>query len=201
MLSTAVCRRPEVNIQFSLSYKSLGKTLFIRVMPTYVHDLAFTKFGLKMNWMTCVHPNSEKTPLKDVSGPTLDADVGKPSWESSFRKSRWFTRGWTLQELVAPAIVEFFSKEGEQLGSKRSLERHIHEVTRIPVKALRGSLLSDFSAPERMLWVADRDTTRKEDKAYSLLGIFDIYLPLIYGEGRENAFRRLREEIDRASKG
>jgi Heterokaryon incompatibility protein (HET) len=162
-----------------------------------------TELQEAINSMFCWYRNAAKcyVYLADVSGPTLDADVGRLSWESSFRKSRWFTRGWTLQELVAPAIVEFFSKEGEQLGSKRSLERHIHEVTRIPVKALRGSLLSDFSAPERMLWAADRDTTRKEDKAYSLLGIFDIYLPLIYGEGRENAFRRLREEIDRASKG
>ena len=141
--------------------------------------------------------------LADISRPAFDAD-GKPSqptWESSFRKSRWFTRGWTLQELVAPALVEFFSKEGERLGNKRSLERHIHEVTGIPVKALQGSLLSDFSVLERMLWAETRDTTRKEDKAYSLLGIFDVYMPLIYGEGEENAFKRLREEIHRASKG
>jgi hypothetical protein len=120
------------------------------------------------------------------------------SWESSFRKSRWFKRGWTLQELIAPALVEFFSKEGEQLGSKRSLERHVHEVTGIPIKALRGSPLSDFSVPERILWAEDRDTTHK---AYSLLGIFDVHMPLIYGEGREKAFKRLRGEIDRASRG
>jgi hypothetical protein len=138
--------------------------------------------------------------LADVS---LDANE-KPSrlpWESSFRKSRWFARGWTLQELLAPASVEFFSKEGEQLGNKRSLERHIHEVTGVPVKALRNSPLSDFSVHERMLWVEKRETTRKEDKAYSLLGIFDVYMPLIYGEGREKAFMRLRGEIDKASKG
>ena len=153
--------------------------------------------------MFCWYRNAAKcyVYLADVSGPTLDADVGKPSWESSFRKSRWFTRGWTLQELIALALVEFFSKEGEHLGSKRSLERHIHEVTRIPTKALRGGLLSDFSVSERMLWAEDRDTTRKEDKAYSLLGIFNVYMSLIYSEGKENAFRRLREEIDRASKG
>ena len=138
--------------------------------------------------------------LTDVSRPALGAGVGL-SWESSFRKSRWFKRGWTLQELIAPASVEFFSKEGEQLGSKRSLERHVHEVTGIPVKALQGSPLSEFSVPERMLWAEDRDTTRKEDKAYSLLGIFDVHMPLIYGEGREKAFKRLREEIDKASKG
>jgi heterokaryon incompatibility protein (HET) len=141
--------------------------------------------------------------LADVSRPTLGTDVKSSQlpWELSLRKSRWFTRGWTLQELVAPAVVEFFSEEGEQLGNKKSLERHIHEVTGIPVKALRGSPLSDFSIPERMLWAEKRETTRKEDKAYSLLGIFDVYMPLIYGEGRENAFKRLREEMDKASKG
>ncbi|KAN0072275.1 HET domain containing protein [Elaphomyces granulatus] len=141
--------------------------------------------------------------LADVSRPALDADImsSQRPWEMSFRNSRWFTRGWTLQELVSPASVEFFSKEREQLGDKRSLERHIHEVTGIPVRALRGNSLSDFSVPERMSWAEKRETTRKEDKAYSLLGIFDIYMPLIYGEGRENAFKRLREEIDKSSKG
>src|SRR5882762_2795231 len=138
--------------------------------------------------------------LADVSR-SADVNSSQLLMESSFRKSRWFTRGWTLQELVAPASVEFFSKEGEQLGNKRSLERHIHEVTGIPVKALRGSSLADFSIPERMSWAENRETTRKEDKAYSLLGIFDVYMPLIYGEGRENAFQRLREKIDTASKG
>jgi Heterokaryon incompatibility protein (HET) len=141
--------------------------------------------------------------LADVSRPTLGTDdkPNQPPWESSSRKSRWFTRGWTLQELVAPASVEFFSKEGERLGNKRSLERHIHEVTGIPVKILRGSPLSGSSVPERMFWAETRNTTREEDKAYSLLGIFEVYLPLIYGEGEENAFKRLRGEIDRASKG
>ncbi len=141
--------------------------------------------------------------LQDVSKPALDANdksIQLP-WEPAFEKSRWFTRGWTLQELIAPTSVEFFSKEGEQLGDKRSLERHIHDITGIPVKALQGSSLSDFSVTERMLWTEKRETTRKEDKAYSLLGIFKVYMPLIYGEGRESAFKRLREEIDKASKG
>ncbi|KAN0072345.1 hypothetical protein V8E54_009274 [Elaphomyces granulatus] len=164
-----------------------------------------TELQEAINSMFCWYRDAAKcyVYLADVSRPTLDAD-GKSSqlpWESTFRKSRWFTRGWTLQELVAPASVEFFSKEGKQLGSKESLERHIHDVTGIPVKALRGSSLCDFSVPERMSWAEKRETTRKEDKAYSLLGIFNVYMPLIYGEGRENAFKRLREEIDKSSKG
>ena len=141
--------------------------------------------------------------LSDVPRPAFDTNdkSNQLPWESAFRKSRWFTRGWTLQELIAPASVEFFSKDWEQLGNKPSLERHIREITGIPVEALQGSSLSDFSNTERMLWIEKRETTRKEDKAYSLLGIFDVYMPLIYSEGRESAFKRLREEIDKASKG
>ena len=138
--------------------------------------------------------------LADVSNPGLDAD-GKPSWKSSFRESNWFKRGWTLQELVAPELVEFFSKEGQHLGDKKSLEQDIHEVTKIPVNALQGSHLSNFSLPERWQWAENRETTRKEDKAYSLLGIFEVHMPLIYGEGEEKAKKRLQEEIDKASKG
>ncbi|KAK3305078.1 uncharacterized protein B0T15DRAFT_383696, partial [Chaetomium strumarium] len=138
--------------------------------------------------------------LADVSIPSLSADDNS-SWEVAFRSSKWFTRGWTLQELIAPSSVEFFSKEGVRLGNRRSLEQDIYDTTGIPVGALRGSPLSQFSVSERMAWIEKRNTTRKEDKAYSLLGIFDIHMPLIYGEGENNAFRRLREEINKASRG
>jgi len=110
-------------------------------------------------------------------------------------QSRWFTRGWTLQELLAPSSVEFFSCEGELLGDKKSLESEIHEQTGIPIEALRGRSLSEFSVPERISWAAKRDTTIEEDQAYCLLGIFDIHMPALYGEGMEHAFRRLRREI------
>lgn len=121
-------------------------------------------------------------------------------WESAFRKSRWFTRGWTLQELIAPPSVEFFCSEGNRLGDRKSLEIHIQEITGVPIRALQGGNLAEFSLLERISWGAKRQTKRPEDKAYSLLGIFDIYMPLIYGEGRENAFNRLREEIDKRSR-
>jgi hypothetical protein len=102
--------------------------------------------------------------LPDVSRLRSDsADKSNEAWESAFRKSEWFARGWTLQELVAPASVDFFSKEGELVGNKASLERHIREVTGIPVNALRGSPLSDFSVAERMSWAASRETYRPED--------------------------------------
>ncbi|GAB1313191.1 Heterokaryon incompatibility domain-containing protein [Madurella fahalii] len=138
--------------------------------------------------------------LADVSTDPSDAS-NESNWEPTFRASKWFTRGWTLQDLIAPPSVEFFSREGVRLGDRNSLEQLIHYVTRIPLAALRGSPLSDFSVSERMAWIEKRKTTREEDKAYSLLGIFDISMPLIYSEGEKNAFRRLKEEITRRSGG
>jgi hypothetical protein len=136
--------------------------------------------------------------LSDVSTNNHDqTNLFLQSWEPAFRKSRWFTRGWTLQELLAPSSVEFFCSNRKRLGDKRSLERVLHEITGIAVLALQGMPLSKFSVNERMLWAKTRQTKRKEDAAYSLLGIFGIHMPLIYGEGMVSAFKRLQEEIDK----
>jgi AAA domain len=135
--------------------------------------------------------------LSDVSTSRNGTKVQSSSttWEAAFRESRWFTRGWTLQELIAPTSVEFFSQEGNQLGCKRTLEQEIHEITKVPIEALRGGLLTNFEVEERFSWANHRETKRQEDKAYSLLGIFKIHMPLIYGEGSK-AFVRLREAIN-----
>jgi hypothetical protein len=135
--------------------------------------------------------------LSDVAVPynAVDPQLYQITWGNAFRKSRWFTRGWTLQELLAPASVEFFSKEGRPLGSRISLEQEVHEITQIPLEVLRGQLLSKISVDERMSWAARRKTTIKEDKAYCLLGIFGVFMPLIYGEGEDHAFLRLKEEV------
>jgi hypothetical protein len=118
----------------------------------------------------------------------------------SFRDSRWFKRGWTLQELIAPRSVDFLSRNGRFLGNKETLEQEIHEITKIPVAALRGAPLSHFAVGERMRWADERETTKKEDKAYCLLGIFDVSMTLRYGEG-EKAFTRLERKIYASSKG
>jgi hypothetical protein len=97
--------------------------------------------------------------------------------------------------------VEFSSKDCKLLADKASLERHACDITKIPSKALQGHPLAEFSVIERMLWAETRQATREEDIAYSLLGIFNVYMPLIYSEGRENAIARLREAIDKKEKG
>ena len=120
--------------------------------------------------------------------------------ESTFSVSRWFKRGWTLQELIAPSLVQFFSRNGQLLGDKASREHEIHDITGIAVRALQGDPLSQFSVSERLSWVANRQTTVEEDAAYCLLGMFDVQMPLIYGEGRENALARLQRKIQKSSK-
>ncbi|KAG4442537.1 hypothetical protein IFR05_001949 [Cadophora sp. M221] len=136
--------------------------------------------------------------LSDVS--RIAVNIDGMTWEPAFRKSRWFTRGWTLQELIAPASIDFFGQESKRIGSKSSLKQQIHEITGIPESALQGASLSQFSDNERFSWIQPRKTTVEEDKAYSLLGIFDVQMPLRYGEGMANAFKRLEEEIDKFNK-
>ncbi len=119
------------------------------------------------------------------------------SRESIFLKSKWFSRGWTLQELVAPHTVLFFDSDWLFFGTKESLKSGIEGRTGIPQRILDDSTrFQSCSIACRMSWAATRQTTRIEDTAYCLLGIFDIHMPLLYGEG-EAAFTRLQEEICR----
>ncbi|KAH7237302.1 heterokaryon incompatibility protein-domain-containing protein [Fusarium solani] len=115
-----------------------------------------------------------------------------------FSQSRWFTRGWTLQELIAPSTVIFFDKEWEVIGTKSELARLISDRTQIPIGILSGGDIWSASVAQRMSWASKRKTTRIEDLAYCLMGIFDIHMPMIYGEG-ERAFIRLQEQIMKTS--
>lgn len=120
-----------------------------------------------------------------------DVDSGE-----TLTESKWFTRGWTLQELIAPDIVEFYSAKWDFLGTKRSLVRSIAVKSKVDVQVLMGGDPLEMSVARRMYWASNRVTTRVEDEAYCLLGLFGVNMPLIYGEGRK-AFRRLQEEIIR----
>jgi hypothetical protein len=126
--------------------------------------------------------------LEDVPPRSPHLDV------EGFEEARWFTRGWCLQELIAPPKVEFYAWDWSEVGTKWSLQSVITRVTSIPPRALLHGDLESYSVAQRMSWAANRQTKRVEDEAYCLLGIFDIHMPLIYGEGRE-AFLRLQHEI------
>jgi Heterokaryon incompatibility protein (HET) len=126
-----------------------------------------------------------------------DVDIDWPS--SAFHRSKWFNRGWTLQELLAPSLVFFFTSGWRRLGSKTGMRKHVSRITKIDESVLSGQEeVFDVSIATRMSWAATRKTTRTEDIAYCLLGIFKVNMPLLYGEG-SMAFRRLQEEIIKGS--
>lgn len=119
------------------------------------------------------------------------------SWTT--RTPKWFSRGWTLQELVAPKVVRFFDQKWECIGDKKRLAAVLSGITRIPTPVLTEGLDSVRPSVARIIsWAADRRTTREEDRAYSLLGLLGVHMPMLYGEGK-NAFRRLQFEIMRTS--
>ncbi|TBU58344.1 heterokaryon incompatibility protein-domain-containing protein [Dichomitus squalens] len=128
--------------------------------------------------------------LEDVDD---DDDLSDPL--SSFRYSKWHSRGWTLQELIAPKSLLFLSRQWHPLGTKHSLAVIIEQVTGVDREILiHTKQLDQVSIAKRMSWASKRTTTRIEDEAYSLMGIFGVHMTTIYGE-RQNAFRRLQEEI------
>ncbi|KAE8166820.1 heterokaryon incompatibility protein-domain-containing protein [Aspergillus tamarii] len=132
--------------------------------------------------------------LRDVHPSQDPADIN-----TQLQKSEWFQRGWTLQELIAPSSLVFLSRDWTDIGDKNDLSQLISEITLIDEVVLRGKTrLGDCSIAKRMSWASTRVTTRTEDTAYCLMGIFNVNMPLLYGEGRK-AFIRLQEEIMKES--
>ncbi|KAH9850585.1 hypothetical protein C2E23DRAFT_834596 [Lenzites betulinus] len=132
-------------------------------------------------------------------------DGEDPEWlASTFRKSRWFTRGWTLPELLAPSCtMVFLTRSWSRIGTRQSLAPILEELTKIDATVLATddprAMIYSTSLATRMSWAAGRKTSRPEDRAYSLMGIFNVSMPTIYGEGGPRAFHRLQLEIIRQS--
>ncbi|CAK1360038.1 Vegetative incompatibility protein HET-E-1 [Cercospora beticola] len=159
-------------------------------------------------------PQSPANPRRTETGSKLDdgselhclasvSNTNAPGIEAApicgitafFQECRWLKRGWTLQEMIAAPHVVFFDASGKFVGPLAGLVDQVLGITGVHRDILvRGRPLSSFSIAQRMAWAADRKTTRIEDRAYSMLGIFDVSLPIIYGEG-ERAFQRLQEEL------
>ncbi|KAI0446163.1 HET-domain-containing protein [Xylaria telfairii] len=117
------------------------------------------------------------------------ADVRKG--KDSLSGSRWFTRGWTLQELIAPRDVDFWDRDWRLINNKFGAAQQIAAITNID----RSDLSLFYSVAQLMSWASGRRTTREEDISYSLLGLFNVNMPLLYGEGQEKAFVRLQMAI------
>jgi hypothetical protein len=130
----------------------------------------------------------------------VQADRSNPyGLERELPRSKWFTRGWTLQELLAPSNMHFFNYKWQLIGTKTSLKETLSKITGISPGILNGQFpIGSASIAQRMSWAALRKTTRPEDIAYCLMGMFSVHMPLLYGEG-ERAFLRLQEEIMKSS--
>lgn len=121
--------------------------------------------------------------------------------DASFQNSRWFTRGWTLQELLAPTCVKCFARDWSFIGDRDSLVDQISRATGIQEVYLRThqgnrlDYLRRASAVQKINWASTRETTREEDIAYCLLGLLDVNMSLRYGEGGTKAFQRLQKKI------
>ncbi|KAL8956398.1 MAG: hypothetical protein Q9193_006083, partial [Seirophora villosa] len=137
-----------------------------------------------------------------------DQHAGDADFDVEFSASAWFTRGWTVQELLAPRHLTFYDADWKEIGSKRELAPKIAAATGIgiqyvwksPSKSMadargRREVIEEASVATRMSWVSRRQTSRSEDIAYCMLGLFNVNMPLLYGEGAVKAFLRLQSEI------
>lgn len=187
------------NIRLRRGYKKLQVSAFMA-----------SQYGFEYIWIdTCCIDKSSSAELSEAINSMFQwyrraemclAYLADTSSLEDLDKSEWFRRGWTLQELVAPKNVRFFNDSWESLGDKYELKGLLHTITGISEGVLLGTVgLDTVPACNKMAWAAGRATTRPEDMAYCLMGLFNVNMPLLYGEGAEKAFGRLQEEFIRTS--
>ncbi|KAI0378362.1 heterokaryon incompatibility protein-domain-containing protein [Hypomontagnella monticulosa] len=190
----------------TLDYKRAGYSKVKNTCKNAVAD------GLKYVWIdTCCVDHTSSAELFEVINYMFSfyrksevcyvylADInitdGAQHESLDFGSSRWFSRGWTLQELLAPSVCKFFDSNWEFIGTRFHLSKTISEVTGIHPRYLRSEQdPREASCPSKMNWLSRRECTRAEDIAYCVSGLFDLNLPLLYGEG-ERTFQRLQKEI------
>ena len=136
--------------------------------------------------------------LHDVPDPSFPQN-DKSRYPNSNGWPEWFSRGWTLQEMVAPRTVQFFNKDWHPIGDKARLAAKLKDITGVPQHILLRGLAGNRPCVAQIIsWASERTTTRVEDRAYSLMGLLDVNMPMLYGEGQK-AFHRLQLEIIRSS--
>ncbi|KAK7467489.1 hypothetical protein VKT23_004541 [Stygiomarasmius scandens] len=193
----------------NLETRAKLKAGWLKVEKACIHAL---KYGFKWIWIdTCCINKESSAELSEAINSMYqyyeDAEVcyvylfdGSSGEDPRDAKSslwgcRWFERGWTLQELLAPSYVVFLDKEWIEIGTRWSLRDVVSAITSIPSKVFEGDHIWEYSIAQRMSWAASRKTTRPEDMAYCLMGIFGVSMPPIYGEGGPKAFMRLQQQI------
>ena len=137
--------------------------------------------------------------LHDVHGDFFPADTDGMEYPKSDGWPEWFSHGWTLQEMIAPNNVQFFNMNWKCIGDKNMLARILTRITRVPEHILKEGPFGNRPCVAQIVsWASHRRTTRVEDRAYSLMGLLDVNMPMLYGEGKK-AFHRLQLEIIRTS--
>ena len=137
--------------------------------------------------------------LHDVPGTSFPIEDDDEEYPNSNGWPEWFSRGWTLQEMIAPRNVRFFNMDWQFIGDKKTLAKSLKRITRVPEHILTDGLSGNRPCVAQIMsWAAERTTTRVEDRAYSLMGLLDVNMPMLYGEG-EKAFHRLQLEVIRTS--
>ena len=137
--------------------------------------------------------------LHDVDGSSFPTKKDNGKYAKSNGWPEWFSRGWTLQEMIAPQNLQFFNKDWRAIGNKNRLAETLEEITGVPGHILADGLEGNRPCVAQIIsWAANRTTTRVEDRAYSLMGLLDVNMPMLYGE-RKKAFHRLQLEIIRSS--
>ena len=137
--------------------------------------------------------------LHDVPGPSFPIAPNAERYPQFNGWPEWFSRGWTLQHMIAPRNVLFFNKQWQAIGDKRTLAPTLERITGVPEDILTDGLSGNRPCVAQIMsWAANRTTTRVEDRAYSLMGLLGVNIPMSYGEGKE-AFHRLQLEIIRTS--
>ena len=165
----------------------------------YIDQKSSSELSESINSMYVLYANCDRcyAYLEDVGTASASSSdsLTATADNSDFRASVWFSRGWTLQELIAPRDVQFLDKTWSVIGSKTSLALTLTSITGIDYGALCGHTQpEEISVAERMSWASERQTTKVEDRAYSLFEIFNANMMTIYGEG-DKAFQRLQYEI------
>ncbi|KAF9477632.1 hypothetical protein BDN70DRAFT_766658, partial [Pholiota conissans] len=199
-----------------LSYDVWNKGTLDLTHPGYEKLVQFCRaslvnHGLSLGWMDTVCIDKSSSSELDESIRSMykwyhDSSMcitylSETDNISQLAEDPWFTRGWTLQELLAPVIMKFYNRAWGQLTAKecdkddKSIQEQIEEATTITSQELSADHINQVSISRKMQWAAKREVTRAEDIAYSLMGLFDINMSIAYGEGADLAFSRLIKEI------
>ncbi|KAF9473830.1 hypothetical protein BDN70DRAFT_997436 [Pholiota conissans] len=199
-----------------LSYDIWHKGTFDLTHPGYEKLVQFCRaslvnHGLSLGWMDTVCIDKSSSSELDESIRSMYkwyqnsfvcvTYLSETETFGQMAKDPWFTRGWTLQELLAPETMKFYNRAWGQLTAKltdkydKSIQEQIKTATTITSQELLAVHMNQVSISRKMQWAAKRQVTRAEDIAYSLMGLFDISMSIAYGEGANLAFTRLIKEI------